>query len=101
MTLTVTMTTSQLCAPPHFSDVHPVYSDISNPTLLFRSIQTVKELFVLDKRKGKSIKSAGGIEVGNAYKLDTLFEISYRAKMAEGRAENTLDSYRGSYRYFI
>ncbi|WP_157256941.1 hypothetical protein [Paenibacillus sp. Soil750] len=50
----------------------------------------------MDKRKGKSIKSARGIEVGNAYKLDTLFEISYRAKMAVGRAENTLDSYRGN-----
>lgn len=52
----------------------------------------------MDRRRGKHYK-IGRKETGADKSLELLFEHFYHAKIAEGRAERTLEMYRESFRY--
>lgn len=52
-----------------------------------------------DKRKGKTVKNER-TSVRMQYSLDYLFEYFYQAKVAEGRAKSTLESYIMNYKGF-
>lgn len=56
-------------------------------------------MFKEDKRKGRAVKSARSSE-RDRYSLDFLFDHYYQAKLAEGRAPNTLKTYQENFRYF-
>ena len=56
-------------------------------------------LSISEKRKGKSVKNKR-TSVRLQYSLDYLFEYYYQARVSEGRAKNTLLTYRNNYGYF-
>jgi len=53
----------------------------------------------LDKRAGKRVKSERTAAQASAHSLDRLFEKFYTAKVAEGRAQGTLQNYRWNYEF--
>ncbi|WP_025846605.1 tyrosine-type recombinase/integrase [Brevibacillus agri] len=55
---------------------------------------------VMDKRKGRRTKTER-FSVASDHSLDALFERFYHAKVAEGRKERTLESYRENYGFFV
>lgn len=54
----------------------------------------------IDKRKGRRQKTER-FSVASDHSLDALFERFYHAKVAEGRKERTLESYRENYGFFV
>lgn len=52
------------------------------------------------KRRGRSVKSVRDAALAE-HSLDDLFERFYRVKVAEGRAETTLNGYRENFGYFL
>lgn len=52
-----------------------------------------------DKRKGRTVKKER-VSDRLRYSLDYLFDYYYQAKKSEGRAENTLKTYKQNYSYF-
>lgn len=63
-----------------------------------RPVNAKGALFDVDKRTGKRYKNERS-EVGGDKRLVDLFDVFYHAKIAEGRAERTLEMYRESFRY--
>ncbi|WP_340673170.1 tyrosine-type recombinase/integrase [Brevibacillus agri] len=53
-----------------------------------------------EKRKGRATKLER-FSVRSDYSLDLMFEKFYHAKVAEGRKERTLESYRENYKFFV
>ncbi|MGG1663104.1 hypothetical protein [Brevibacillus sp. NRS-1366] len=54
----------------------------------------------IDKRKGRRTK-VERFSVASDHSLDALFERFYHAKVAEGRKDRTLESYRENYGFFV
>ncbi|WP_254660730.1 tyrosine-type recombinase/integrase [Brevibacillus laterosporus] len=54
----------------------------------------------MDKRKGKRQRTER-FSVNSEYSLDALFERFYHAKVAEGRKDRTLASYKNNYGFFV
>ena len=54
----------------------------------------------MDKRKGRRQKTER-FSVASDHSLDALFERFYHAKVAEGRKDRTLESYRENYGFFV
>ncbi|UNK16342.1 hypothetical protein MNQ98_17655 [Paenibacillus sp. N3/727] len=52
-----------------------------------------------DRRKGRTVKKERNVE-RLKYSLDYLFDYYYQARKSEGRAENTLKTYKQNYAYF-